>query len=97
MAPHHARLHYIQRRHQQASQEPQAQQRPTKLHPLVLWELREELAPILEAIFTKSLDTGKLPDDWKSANVHVVPIYKKGSKHLPVNYRPVSLTAYAPK
>ena len=42
---------------------------PDKIRPLVLWEPREEIAPILEAIFTKSLDTGKLPDDWKSANV----------------------------
>ena len=68
---------------------------PNKIRPLVLRELREEIAPILEAIFTKSLDTGKLPDDWKSANV--VPIYKKGSKHLPVNYRPVSLTCICSK
>ena len=68
---------------------------PDKIRPLVLRELREEIAPILEAIFTKSLDTGKLPDDWKSANV--VPIYKKGSKHLPVNYRPVSLTCICSK
>ena len=68
---------------------------PDKIRPLVLRELREEIAPILEAIFTKSLDPGKLPDDWKSANV--VPIYKKGSKHLPVNYRPVSLICICSK
>ena len=58
--------------------------RPDKIRPLVLREL-QDITSILEAIFTKSLDTRKLPDDWKSANV--VPIYKKGSKHLPVNYQ----------
>ena len=62
---------------------------PDKIRPLVLRELREEIAPILEAIFTKSLDTRKLPDDWKSANV--VPIYKKGSKHLGTSQLPASL------
>ena len=68
---------------------------PDKLRPLVLRELWEEIAPILEAIFMKSLDTKKLPDDWKSDNV--VPIYTKGSKHLPVNWRPVSLTCICSK
>ena len=37
------------------------------------------------------MDTGELPDIWKIA--HVTPIYKKGSKSEPLNYRPVSLTA----
>ena len=48
---------------------------PDKLKPLALKELRDSLAPILQVIFTKSLSSGKLPRDWKSANV--VPIYKK--------------------
>ena len=41
-------------------------------------------------MYRESLDTGILPEDWTSANV--VPIYKKGSKDDPSNYRPVSLT-----
>ena len=77
--PMHTCLHYCQ----------------DKIHPLALKELRDTLAPILQVIFTESLQSGKLPDDWKTANV--VPIYKKGSKHLPVNYRPVSLTCICSK
>ncbi|GAB0193288.1 mitochondrial enolase superfamily member 1 [Grus japonensis] len=34
--------------------------------------------------------TEKVPDDWRLANV--MPIYKKGRKEDPGNYRPVSLT-----
>ena len=37
------------------------------------------------------MDTGTLPLDWKVANV--VPIFKKGDKDDPGNYRPVSLTS----
>jgi hypothetical protein len=38
----------------------------------------------------KLMDTGDIPDDWKTANV--TPIFKKGTKGCPGNYRPVSLT-----
>ena len=54
-----------------------------------------QLAPILSAIFKQSLETGTLPKDWLKANVS--PIYKKGGRHLPVNYRPVSLTSVSCK
>ena len=52
--------------------------------------LHAELAPILQVIFQKSLDSGKLPHIWKEANVS--PIFKKGDKSYPANYRPISLT-----
>ena len=52
--------------------------------------LAPELAPIVHAIFTQSLDTGELPRDWSLANV--APIFKKGKRVLAENYRPVSLT-----
>ena len=52
--------------------------------------LAPELAPIVHAIFTQSLDTGELPRDWSLANV--APIFKKGNRGLAENYRPVSLT-----
>ena len=41
-------------------------------------------------IFQRSLEFGKTPSDWKHAIVCL--IYKKGPRHLPSNYRPVSLT-----
>ena len=42
-------------------------------------------------MFIKSLETGTLPQDWKSAQV--TPIFKKGNRHSPNNYQPISLTS----
>ena len=64
---------------------------PDGLHPRVLRELSEEIADPLEIIFNKSMGTGKLPNRWKLAEVR--PIFKKGDKTEPGNYRPVSLTS----
>ncbi|KAK4829691.1 hypothetical protein QYF61_006066, partial [Mycteria americana] len=61
------------------------------IHPRVLRELVEELAKPLSTIYQQSWLTGKVPDDWRLANV--MPIYKKGRKEDPGNYRPVSLTS----
>ena len=63
---------------------------PDKLKPLLLRELLEEIAPIIQIIFDRSLKTGKLPADWMKANV--MPVFKKGDKSLAANYRPISLT-----
>ena len=63
---------------------------PDKLKPLLLKELRDEIAPIIKVIFEKSLQTGKLPSEWVTANV--MPVFKKGDKSLAANYRPISLT-----
>ena len=51
----------------------------------------EEIAPIYSRIFQTSLDIGKIPEDWREA--HIVPLFKKGDKHLASNYRAVSLTS----
>ena len=63
---------------------------PDKLKPLLLKELREEIAPIIQIIFERSLQTGKLPADWCKAQV--TPVFKKGNKSSAANYRPISLT-----
>ena len=63
---------------------------PDGIKPIVLKELREELAPIIQLLFQKSISTGKIHTDWTKANVS--PVFKKGSKSDPANYRPISLT-----
>ena len=61
------------------------------IEPGLLKELSSEIAPLLQLVYQKSLDTSCVPEDWRKANV--TPIYKKGPKYLAENYRPVSLTS----
>ena len=61
----------------------------------MLKQCAKEVAPGLASIFNKSIQTGEVPKDWRDANVS--PIFKKGNKHLPENYRPVSLTSVSCK
>ena len=46
-----------------------------------------EITPLLTQIFQMSLNSHNLLEDWRTANIS--PIFKKGYKHLPSNYRPV--------
>ncbi|KFQ88792.1 hypothetical protein N337_06544, partial [Phoenicopterus ruber ruber] len=64
---------------------------PDGIHPRVLKELAEVLTKPLSIIYQQSWLTGEVPVDWRLANV--MPIYKKGRKEDPGNYRPVSLTS----
>ena len=63
---------------------------PDRLKPLLLKELREEIAPIMQVIFECSIQTGKLPTEW--CRPQVTPVFKKGDKSSAANYRPISLT-----
>lgn len=49
------------------------------------------ITPVISVIFQQSLDRGEISANWKNANI--VPIYKKGYRTTPANYRPVSLRA----
>ena len=53
------------------------------------------LALSLTKLFQLSFSTGTLPSDWVTANI--VPVHKKGDKHLSSNYRPISLTSIVVK
>lgn len=64
---------------------------PDCIHPRVIKELREELLEPLCIIFTSSLREGKVPEEWKEANI--TAIFKKGDRKEAGNYRPVSLTS----
>ncbi|GAB0179524.1 mitochondrial enolase superfamily member 1 [Grus japonensis] len=61
------------------------------IQPRVLRELAEVLTKPPYIIYQQSWQTGEVPVDWRLANV--MPIYKKGRKEDPGNYRPVSLTS----
>lgn len=50
---------------------------------------------ILCIIFQHSLDTGTVPDDWRTGKV--IPVFKKGDRSSPGNYRPISLTSICSK
>ena len=61
------------------------------ISPRVLIEATDPILTPITIIMNKSLREGRLPQRWKDAVV--APIFKKGKKSSPGNYRPVSLTS----
>ena len=64
---------------------------PDGITPRILKELAEELAPAFTLLYQSSINSGCVPQDWRTANV--TPVFKKGERYRPENYRPISLTS----
>ena len=64
---------------------------PDGINGRVLKELANEISPVLKILYSRSIEEGSLPYQWREA--HVIALFKKGCKKSPNNYRPVSLTA----
>jgi hypothetical protein len=64
---------------------------PDEIHPYLLKSMPDVFVKPLSLIFKKSLSSGEVPKGWKDARIS--PIFKKGNKTEPCNYRPVSLTS----
>ena len=62
---------------------------------LFLRTCADELKEPLFKFYRTSLDQGQLPDSLKVSKV--VPVFKKGDKSKPENYRPISLTSHISK
>ena len=61
------------------------------IHPSLLQVWSEQLSGSLSILFRRTIDGGMVSTDWRAANV--TPLYKKGNKSTPGNYRPMSLTS----
>ena len=59
--------------------------------PKLLKEIVEQISTPLAKLFNLSLKEGIVPSEWKEANI--TPLFKKGSRNKPENYRPVRLTS----
>ena len=55
----------------------------------------KEIGLALKIVFQLSYDTGVVPDDWLISNIS--PIFKKGDRTNPANYRSVNLTSVCSK
>eukprot|EP00745_Piridium_sociabile_P027724 TRINITY_DN44613_c1_g1_i1.p1 TRINITY_DN44613_c1_g1~~TRINITY_DN44613_c1_g1_i1.p1 ORF type:complete len:604 (+),score=154.71 TRINITY_DN44613_c1_g1_i1:145-1812(+) len=64
---------------------------PDGISPRILKDLADEISPALTLLYQSSVNTGIVPRDWRTANV--TPVFKKGERYKPVNYRPISLTS----
>jgi hypothetical protein len=68
---------------------------PDDLSPRLMKMMAKVIAPALTHIYQISLDSACVPEDWKMARV--CPVFKKGDRYQPCNYRPISLTCVSSK
>ena len=64
---------------------------PDEIHPILLKSAPKSFSCALSIIYNRSITFGEVPIDWKLANIS--PVFKKGDKTDPNNYRPISLTS----
>ena len=62
---------------------------PDMISNKMVKKVSKVVAKPLCILFNRSLREGIFPDMWKQGNL--VPLFKKGDKSIPANYRPVSL------
>ena len=61
---------------------------PDGIHSYILKACANTLYVPLTILYSRSLSSSVLPDEWKQA--HVVPVFKKGQRNQASNYRPIS-------
>ena len=68
---------------------------PDQIPNKLIKELKNEIAAPLTMLYRKCMEEAKIPDEWRQT--HITPIFKKGRRADPGNYRPVNLTSSACK
>lgn len=63
---------------------------PDGITNVFLRRYAEHIEKFLVVIFRSSLLSSKIPSDWKAARV--TPVFIKGNRLSPLNYRPISIT-----
>ncbi|KAK9728078.1 Reverse transcriptase (RNA-dependent DNA polymerase) [Popillia japonica] len=63
---------------------------PDGVHPVFLKNTKSLIGPLTK-IMEFSMEESKLPQQWKESTV--IPVYKKGDKFDPKNYKQISLTS----
>ena len=64
---------------------------PDNIHPRMMKELVSFISLPIAILLNRTMQEGVIPRDWKRAFVSA--IFKKGSKSIAENYRPISLTS----
>ena len=64
---------------------------PDLIHPFVLKATATTISTPLALLYTIFFESGTMPPVWTEANI--TPLHKKGSRTIPANYRPISLTS----
>lgn len=63
---------------------------PDDIPTILLQKCSDTIGSRLSAVMQECMDLGRIPEQWKMSTV--TPLFKKGNRHKPENYRPISLT-----